>query len=568
VGPMKQLSVACVCLILASFAMAQKNPVPTLDQPLHPTSAAPGGQGFTLTVNGTGFVSGSILEWNSSPRTTTVLTGSQLTAQISSNDIASAGTASITVMNPAPGGGSSNAIYFTVVNPLPSVGWFSEKDWPAGGNFQVVGDFNQDGKADVITSVYSMTSGVGEIMVLLGKGDGTFQPSQFYPAGNFSFSIVSGDFNGDGKPDIAVVNATEPGSVSVLLNLGGGVFSSPAPFPTGNNPIGLATADFNGDGKLDLAVANFSDSTVQVLLGKGDGTFQTGIASPTMPSPDYITGGDLNGDGIADLLVTSSISADIAVLLGKGDGTFQSPLVNKTLGVSAAFLADFNGDGNLDAAVPSSTNGIAILLGKGDGTFSPATFYLLAHRQLTDVTVADLNGDGKVDLATGAGTGYAAVFDGNGDGTFQLPAFRFALQPSDLAGAITAADFNNDGRMDLAIADGNTNDLSVLLQSAVSLSATGVSFGTHKVGTQTTKTVNLTNGSSQALSITAVKIGKRNSSDFTQTNTCGSSVAPGTSCQFTITFTPQKTGMRIAGLSITDSSTSSPQRIQLVGVGD
>ena len=565
---MKRLMVVCLVLLLASVAAVQNIPVPFLYQPLHPASAAPGGQGFTLSVNGTGFVSGSTLEWNGSPRKTTVLSGSQLSAQVTSTDIATPGTASVTVTNPAPGGGGSNTIYFTVVNSLPSVGWFSEEDWGAGGGYQVTGDFNQDGKADVITSSYNMISGAGEIMVLLGKGDGTFQPAQFYPTGTFSLSIVSGDFNGDGKPDIAVVNATEPGSVSVLLSQGGGVFSSPVPFPTGNNPIGLATADFNSDGRLDLAVANFSDSTVQVLLGNGDGTFQAGISSPATPSPDFVTAGDLNGDGIQDLLVTSHISANIAVLLGNGDGTFQAPLTNNTLGVSAAAVADFNGDGKLDAAVPSATNGIGILLGKGDGTFSPVTYYRLAHRQLSYVTVADLNGDGKLDLAAGAGTGYAAIFHGNGDGTFRIPGFRFTLQPSDLAGAITVADFNNDGRMDLAIADGNTNDLSVLLQSSVSLSTTRVLFGTHKVGTQTSTVVTLTNGAAEALSITGVKIGKRNRLDYTQTNTCGSSVAPGASCQFTVTFTPQKTGMRIAALVIADSSTSSPQRIELVGIGD
>jgi hypothetical protein len=122
--------------------------------------------------------------------------------------------------------------------------------------------------------------------------------------------------------------------------------------------------------------------------------------------------------------------------------------------------------------------------------------------------------------------------------------------------------------MDLALANGNSNTLSVLLQSPTALSATAVSFGTHKVGTPTTKTVTLTNGSSQALAISGVQIGKRNRSDFTETNDCGSSVAPGASCTFTVTFTPQKAGVRLAALVITDSSSSSPQRVELKGTGD
>jgi hypothetical protein len=564
---MKRLPVIGIFLMCAIVTVAQSNPIPFIDQPLVPASAAPGGPGFTLTLNGTGFVSGAVLQWNGSARSTKVLSGTRLTAQITASDIASAGTATVTVLNAGAGEVPSNGVHFPVATPLPNVGWMSSRDWGAGGNYAVAGDFNQDGKADVITSVYSMISGAGDIMVLLGKGDGTFQPTQFYPSGDFGLSIVSGDFNGDGKLDVAVANSTQPGGVTVLLNKGGGVFAAPVTYPTGNNAIGLAAADFNGDGKLDLAASNLNDNAVQVLLGNGDGTFQAGISSPVQ-LPNFLTTGDINGDGKQDLLVTSSLSPNIAVLLGNGDGTFQAPLTNNANAVSAAALADFNGDGKLDAALPVATSGIAILLGNGDGTFGRATYYRLANEELDYLTVADMNGDGKLDVAAGAGMKHAAVFQGNGDGTLREPAFRFDLQSFDLAGSIVAADFNNDGRMDMALANGNSNNLSVLLQSSVALTATDVAFGTQTIGTQTTRTVTLTNGSSQALAISGVHIGKRNRSDFTQTNTCGSSVAPGASCSFTVTFTPQKTGIRLAALVISDSSFSSPQRVELKGTGD
>jgi uncharacterized protein (DUF2141 family) len=564
---MKSLLIAIILSMCAMNAMAQTNPVPFVDQPLVPASAAPGGSAFTLTVNGTGFVSGAVVQWNGSARSTKLVSSSKLTAQITAADIAAPGTATITALNPGAGAIPSNGVYFAVAVPLPNVGWMSNMDWGAGGNYNVVGDFNLDGKADVITSLYSMTSGAGEIMVLLGKGDGTFQPSQFYPAGEFSLSIVSGDFNGDGKLDVAVANASQQGTVSVLINKGGGVFGAPMTFPAGNSAVGLATADFNGDGKLDLAVSDLNGNAALVLLGNGDGTFKTPISSP-VPSPDFLTAGDINGDGKQDLLVTSSISPQIAVLLGNGDGTFQAPLTNNVAAVSAAALADFNGDGKLDAAVPNATAGVGIMLGNGDGTFAPVTFYRLANEQLSYLAVADLNNDGKLDVAVSAGMGHTAVLQGNGDGTLREPSFRFDIQSFDLAGSIVAADFNNDGRMDLALANGNSNTLSVLLQSPTALSATAVSFGTHKVGTPTTKTVTLTNGSSQALAISGVQIGKRNRSDFTETNDCGSSVAPGASCTFTVTFTPQKAGVRLAALVITDSSSSSPQRVELKGTGD
>src|SRR5271169_5532416 len=141
-----------VLAVLAATAIAQ-NPVPFLDQPLVPDAKAPGGAGFTLTVNGTGFVSTSVVNWNGSARTTTFVSKSQLKASILASDIATASTASVTVVNPAPVGGISNVVFFEVMAPNSFVA-FSRADYTAGSapNSLAVGDFNRDGKLDVATS--------------------------------------------------------------------------------------------------------------------------------------------------------------------------------------------------------------------------------------------------------------------------------------------------------------------------------------------------------------------------------------------------------------------------------
>src|SRR5579862_2823302 len=152
----------CVCIWLALSgvaAMAQVNPVPFVQQPVLPTSVLPGGPTFTLIVNGSGFVAGATVNWNSSPRPTIVLTATQLTATISASDIATPSTAMITVTNPPPGGGASNYLYLSVTNPIAmialartdlSIGAIQENmgigsSFPFGGNL-VTGDFNGDGK--------------------------------------------------------------------------------------------------------------------------------------------------------------------------------------------------------------------------------------------------------------------------------------------------------------------------------------------------------------------------------------------------------------------------------------
>lgn len=188
-------------LILVSPAHGATNPVPFVNQPLVPAAAVPGGPGFTLTVNGTGFVTGAVVNWHGSSRTTTFVSSVQLTASILASDIALTGTASVTVTN--PGGTTSLPQLFDVTNPSTSVG-LARSDITGFANCSntgvVTGDFNGDGKLDIVEC------GQGEVTVLLGNGDGTFTPGPMSSVPDMDTGFfVAADMNNDGKLDLVGV---------------------------------------------------------------------------------------------------------------------------------------------------------------------------------------------------------------------------------------------------------------------------------------------------------------------------------------------------------------------------
>jgi len=318
-----------------------------------------------------------------------------------------------------------------------------------------VGDFNGDGKPDLAVANYNNGS-AGTVSVLPGKGDGTFRAAVTYAAGGWARSVAVGDFNGDGKPDLAVAHDY---GVSVLLGNGDGTFQAAANYAWGSIPYSVAVGDFNGDGKADLAVANFYD-TVSVLLGNGDGTFQAAVNYSAGSGPYSVAVGDFNGDGKPDLAVANNNNGSAgtaSVLLGNGDGTFQAA-VNYSAGSGPYSVAvgDFNGDGKPDLAVANNGGGsnsnVSVLLGNGDGSFQAAVTHP-AGNALISVAVGDFNGDGNTDLVVANGTsnpGTVSVLLGNGDGSFQ-PAVKYAA--SNGPRSVAVGDFNGDGRADLAVAD-------------------------------------------------------------------------------------------------------------------
>ena len=322
----------------------------------------------------------------------------------------------------------------------------------------VVADFNGDGKPDLA----NISSGDNTVSVLLGNGDGTFQPHVDYATGDYPVWEAVSDFNGDGKPDLAVANDLG-NTVSVLLGNGDGTFQPHMDYATGDYAVAVAAGDFNGDGKSDLAVANAGDNSVSVLLGNGDGIFQPYADYPTGNSPQSVAVGDFNGDGKPDLAVANLNEGTLSVLLGNGDGTFQAH-VDYPTGVPSRFVVtvgDFNGDGKLDlVSATRSPSEIHVLLGNGDGTFQPYVDYATGEGA-GSVAVGDVNGDGWPDLAgTNLYDNTVSVLLGNGDGTFQ-PHMDYAT--GNYPDCVAVGDFNNDGKPDLAVTNFNDNTVSVLI---------------------------------------------------------------------------------------------------------
>jgi hypothetical protein len=321
-------------------------------------------------------------------------------------------------------------------------------------------------------------------------------------------ALAAGDLNGDGIPDIATVDqrtaTTSVGRVFVLLGNGDGSFQAPHHYDVGdpgNYAAAVAMGDFNRDGKTDLATADDNEGTVSVLLGNGDGTFQ---------APQHYTGeageslvvSDLNGDGNPDLITTSrnptTLTGQVAVLVGNGDGTFHSPQVYPVGGAPFSLeVGDFNGDGKPDAVAANESDGtLSVLLGNGDGSFQPQQTYAVGTSPVS-VAVGDFNGDGKPDLAAAntngvmGGVADTSVLLGNGDGTFQVRQIYAGSIGVSGPQTVAAEDFNADGRSDLAVANVDTNTVSVYV-SAPGVSVPDAPTGVSATGGNGTVTVSWT----------------------------------------------------------------------------
>lgn len=388
----------------------------------------------------------------------------------------------------------------------PGIGFLTSQISASGSNTsilsEITGDFNNDGIPDVafLLGGYGNASGIA---IFLGKGDGTFTAGATITSTAFAATqgdfIVAGDFNADGKLDLAVIGEKFDYSadlVTTFLGNGDGTFA--AGQTSTSNPIdnqggdvapgGAAIADFNGDGKLDLAlVGDNTTGGVRILLGNGDGTF-TPTSAAIVPAMSFnaIATGDFNGDGIPDLVAAEFLGPDAVVFLGKGDGTFTAMSSQLPESFARAILeGDFNGDGKADLVI-GENGAAAVYLGNGDGTFTQGQSVSMAGYSLI---AGDFNGDGITDLAGidlyGNQINLAV---GNGDGTFTATTPQMSGGPAQVEFiGIAAADFNGDGRTDLsALQISSANAYVFLTQPTETATATvnnivPIGAGTHNV---------------------------------------------------------------------------------------
>lgn len=584
------LTLAFSCSAFA--AMAANKPVPLINQPLVPDAVVPGGPGFTLTVNGTGFVADSVVKWNGRAQTTVFVSGSQLTAQITAADIANPGTASITIADPAPGGVVSNGALLSITTTSSTVGFRLASSLATGisPSAVAIGDFNGDGKQDLAIANLSSNT----VSILLGDGAGNFTLVSSNETGNNPDSIAVGDFNNDGKLDLAVANnlGGDSGSISILLGDGTGKFTRGPTYGISGETFSIAAGDFNGDGKLDLAIANYSGDTVLIFLGDGRGNFiQTPVSPATGAFPSSVAVGDFNADGKLDLAVTNYGSNTVSILLGDGTGKFTLALspATGTFPISIA-VGDLNGDGKLDLAVVNFTyeGTVCVLLGDGTGNFTLASSPKTGGGPRS-IAIGDFNGDNKLDLAVvnaggdggarpirrghgqldlagGGERNIVSILLGDGTGNFTL-----ASSPATGLAPVSAAvgDFNGDGKVDLAVANQNSDTASILLQGpAVTLSPPSLTFSIRKVGTTSPpQMVTVTNVGYAAVDISGIPVTGRDAADFSQTNTCPSSLPIGEKCMIAVTFSPVNGGARTAAVSTSGTGGSSPSSVSLTGEG-
>jgi hypothetical protein len=473
---------AVVSLLLLASAFAD-NPVPQVVAPVKPQTVVPGSGRFTLTVYGANFVSGAVVNWNGQARSTTFISARELQAQILASDIVKPTAGYITVTNPPPGGGKSSSGYGLVEVHKPtktiSVDQPSFYYFTGSPSYSVAADFMGDGKLDLVTG--TLTS---QLALNRGNGDGTFQTASIINQSYFADAgIAFGDFNGDDKLDVIFGlghgSGDPPTYLKVLLREGGGRFRGLPRFNRLDNSFarGIVAGDFDGDGKLDLAYGySGGSSSGEVFHGNGDGTFKSVWVLGPHAALDMV-GADFNGDGELDLI--AEFGTGLYLFLGNGDGTFQTPhriVTDKRFAGCGSgpslVVNDFNSDGKADLAFcdwTGPTLRIGIALGNGDGTFRQPVYYQIPFGPGStypfNFTAGDFNSDGKTDLIAvteGVGTPMFAVLWGNGDGTFQKA--KKITRPKNFGGegGIVTGDFNSDGLLDFVLE--NDTGLGVYIQ--------------------------------------------------------------------------------------------------------
>lgn len=457
---------------------------------------------------------------------------------------------------------------------------------PAGDGPQAlaVGDFNRDQRQDLAIA----DAPSGDILVLYGNGNGTFQSPVRYEVGDSPMAIAAADMDADGVLDLLVANS-ESNTLSLLRGLNDGTFASLGTHSTGNGPTALTVEDFNRDGYPDVAILNSGrfgrtpPFSLEIRLNEGNGRLSPAVTYEEQESrglfPTALAVDDLTGDGIPDLAVAWSQrewrtrNGMVSLLVNSGDGAFRRRgSIDAGYTLSAIATGDLNNDGKVDLVAASLfTDTVIVLSNRGEGRFDVSDEYTVGFSPIS-LVVRDFNMDSYPDVAA-ANRASDSVFVFLGSPSGKLDAaghFDAGSVPSGMA----AGDFDGDGRPDLAITNIRSQNISILLTGGgriptMSVTPTRLQFREAEPsgGGQRTGVVTLSNIGLEALQIQRISLGGSNPEAFSITaNSCQDVLEPGNHCSLTVAFNPHDRGRHEATLTITDTAHGSPRAIPLQGI--
>jgi hypothetical protein len=333
----------------------------------------------------------------------------------------------------------------------------------------VAADFNGDGRADIALGAME-PGGSSSLFVLLSSANHSFVSPVEYPAGMNLTALATVDCNDDDAMDVAATNGD---AVLSFLNQGDGTLAPPVRLSTTGTPELLDVADLTGDGRADWIVVTSPERTVEVLAPLENGTFQALGPFPFEARPDALATADLDNDGDVDVVVLSRSAATASLFLNAGDGVLSPPIDLDIPGRSPVDMvtADLNSDGSIDLAA-ATLRGIVILFGAGDASFPTQSNLEVSPSTLT---TTDINADGAPDLATGsASSSLVSLFVNNGNGAFGSSAINSSMRVTWRPGTVSPADLDGDGDVDIAVTDKGSENINVLWNAEVGVATAGL----------------------------------------------------------------------------------------------
>lgn len=432
----------------------------------------------------------------------------------------------------------------------------SPRDYSVGASpvALAVGDFNLDGRADLAVAD-ALTDAV---FVLLGAGGGQLTPAASVNTRGAATAIAAGDIDGDGHSDL-VVACPSLDRVVVRLSNGDGTFRSATDPAAPPDLRCLLLVDMNGDARLDLVTGHAAPMSIGIRLGNGDGSFGTLLQYPAGLAPWILAAADLDGDSRPDLAATGLAGAGVSVLLNQGNGSLRAPgLFSASSASRGLALADLDGDGRPDLISGNTgSNTVTVRPGLGAGAFGEAADYAVGAGP-AGLAVADVDGDGRPDLLVACSAANAvSVLLGGGDGSFHGRVdYPVGAAP---IGLVTAL-FDSDSSEDFATANSGAGTASVLLARAsgprIAVAPQTLRFGSALVGVVDSLRLTIRDDGTEPLVISAID---SDSPQFVPVGSHSASLAPGDSLDLWVRYLRGVSGLHSGALSIVCNDPHSPE---------